>query len=361
MTPRARRSLTLTLALASALALGPTPAAADTPPTVWDYARDPDERGRWALHVRVERLLHPPLLDEDSIGTDVRRDSEVRLEAARAMLEQADAAHSPDVRLRFDLGNVYETLADEQGRVDLHQKAIDVLAPALEAAPGHPAATDALRHLVYALAHLGRPRDELAAWRRYIPRVTDDRARAVDLMDMGEAEMRLGLLDDALGTFQESLRLCEGLPNTDMSETYVLALWDRAVALDRSGDPRGALDDAAHALRINLGASNGGDLIESSPSVFFVPEWERRWYLALKYAAKARDAKDARDAVDAWKRVAGHWDVYIQQATASGTRDPYLAIAKVRREHVALELAAAEKRAAKLPQRPPPRSPWLGE
>ena len=80
-------------------------AGAETPPSAWDVARDPAEAGRWDLHVRVERLLQGSFR--------MRGENELRLEAARVMLEDADAAHSPDVRLRFDLG----VLRDRLGRL----------------------------------------------------------------------------------------------------------------------------------------------------------------------------------------------------------------------------------------------------
>ena len=100
-------------------------ARAETPPTAWDVARDPAARDRWDLHMRVQRLLHPPAGEGG-----LRFDDELRIEAACAMLEDGDAARSPDVRLRFDLGIVYSELASRQRRTDLQQKVIDVLAPA---------------------------------------------------------------------------------------------------------------------------------------------------------------------------------------------------------------------------------------
>jgi len=359
MTWRAARTLTPLLALA-ALVL-PAVARADTPPSAWDYARDPAERDRWNLHVRVERLMHPPLLDEQGILGDLQRDGELRLEAARAMLEQADAAHSPDLRLRFDLAGVYRALGEAQGRDDLYRKAIGILVPAIAAAgDDSPAVTDALENLVYSYVHLDMPRQELAAWRRYIPRLSDGRERVLAMMNMGEAEMRLGQVDDALATFRDVLRRCGELPNTTgVSETYVLTLWDLAVAFDRSGDPRSAMDTAARALAMNVLAGTGADLIESNPNVFFVPAWERRWYVALLYSARARDAKDARDAAEDWTIAEQQWDAYIRQATAAGGRDPYLPIARVRRERVEVERASAARRAARLPRRPERRGPWI--
>ena len=353
---RRRRLLFVTLS-PCALLLWSCFARADTPPNAWDVARDPDARARWSLHVRVERMLLPARGDADG-AADPRLDLELRLEAARAMLEQGDAGHSPDVRLRFDLGVVYYELGWRLGdKLDLYQKAVDILAPALDSAPEHPAANEAFASLVLAYAKLNRPRDELTVWRRYIPLIIDDSDRVGSMMNMGEAEMRLGHVDDALGTFREILRLCGDLPNTGSNgRTYVLTLWDVAIALDRSGDPGEALDAAGKASRMTVIGSDGNpttgaSLIARDRSVFFVPTWEREWYLALGATADARDAKDARDAAERWTRAVQHWDTYISRSMAEGSGDAFLGIARVRSAQARARKLGAEKAAAKLPKR----------
>jgi hypothetical protein len=90
------------LALAAIAISSRCPSAhADTPPSAWDVARDPPARGRWELHVRVQQLLHGVLLDGAAIE-GLGPASALPLAAARAELESAGAASSPDVRLRFD-------------------------------------------------------------------------------------------------------------------------------------------------------------------------------------------------------------------------------------------------------------------
>jgi tetratricopeptide (TPR) repeat protein len=356
--------------LASALLLGvASRARADTPPGSWDYARDPEERARWALHVHVQQYLF--LVGGEEMSDEQRRRvHELQLEHARALLEGADAEHSPDVRLRFDLGAVYVQLANLQRDVTLYERALAVLAPAVDAEPDHPASTAALYNLADAYAHLDRGPQELATWRRHLARLSDDGERVVEMMNMGEAEMRLGFVDDALGTFREVLHLCGELPNTGGS-TYVLALWDLAVALDRSGDPRGAVEAAAKASNIMVYPSNrhgpvsGRKLIapppDGDPAVFFAPEWQRDWYLALGAMAAAGAAHDAREQAAQWADAEAHWDVYVAGASGGGATDPWLAVARKRREQVHTERIAAEKRAAKLPRLPAGRGPWIGE
>ena len=323
--------------------------AADTPPNVWDIAKDPQERDRWALHVRVERLIDSP--------RGQQLDKELALEAARQMLEEAQAAHSPDLRLRFDLGVVYERLANEQQRDDLHERAVEVLAPALRAAPDHPAAMPALEALVDAYTRLDRTVDEVATAKIYVDRLTDDADRIVAMMNMGEAEMKLGRLDGAISTFRRVLEICGSLPNLSVrNSTYALTLWDLAVALDRTGDGRAALDEASKAMKLTweevgpMGRPwerTGWDAIRDDgprSNVYFVPEWERHWYLALGNAVAARETSDVRESADFWAASESHWEAYVAKATASGT-DTYLAIARLRRDQARADHAAAEKRA----------------
>lgn len=344
------------------------PARADTPPSAWDIARDPAARDRWALHVRVERLRLPP------VSEDMRDDAEVRLELARSALEEADAAHSTDVRLRFDLGAIYVELGNRQRRNDLYEKAIGVLAPAIEQAPDHPAATEAMGALVLAYAKLDRPREELATWRRYLPRILDDGARISPMMNMGEAQMRLGHLDDAMGTFRDTIRMCESLPNVGgVNSIYALALWDLAVALDRSGDPGGALDAAAkaqgwtwaevrrHGLVRMMTPMTGWELIQDDSDesgVFFVPAWERDWYIALGWAASARAASEPHDAALFWARAEASLDTYVQGAESGGGHPAWLAIARLRRARAHAARVEAERRAAKRPSPPPGGVEW---
>lgn len=321
-------------------------ARAETPPSVWEVARDPAEAGRWDLHVRVERLLQGSFR--------MRGESELRLEAARVMLEDAEAARSADVRLRFDLGIVYEEL-------DLHRRAIDVLQPAIESAPDHPSALRALAALAYAYAKLGDAPHELEIWRAYIPRLVSEGARATEMMNMGEAEMRLGRIDDALETFTEVLRMCGELPNSSsVSTTYVLTLWDMAVALDRSGDPRGALGMTRKALAWNGRGSDrlitGWDAIKEPGIAFFVPEWERDWYLALGSTGMALGAPDALEAARLKAEAARYRGTYVKRASAAGTKDPWLSVARRRANEAAADAAAAMGRLAR-PATKPPGSP----
>jgi tetratricopeptide (TPR) repeat protein len=354
------------------LAMTVTQAAADTPPSVWDCARDPAERGRWRLHATVEALMHPPA-SEDSSSLEDDREEELSLEQARAALQDADAAHSPDVRLAFDLGIVYERLAALEHDDVLQEKVIEVLVPALASSPDHPGAPEALSALAAAFAHVDRPREELATWRRYIPKLADADRRLLPMMNMGEAEMRVGQIDTALSTFHAALDIAQSLPNSaSLSDAYALILWDIAIALDRQGDPVDAFKMASKARAfswtINAPAGvlpgvitqTGWDAIQDYVDVFFVPAWEREWYLALGEAGVASDTSDPRVAATGWAEAERHWNTYLTRATeaaqgtgttrdASDVRDGvaarWTAMAKLRRDYAHRARLAAEKRA----------------
>ncbi len=370
-----------------AMTVSEVEAFADTPPSVWDCARDPAERGRWKLHVTAEALMHPVT------SGDVEDDQgeELSLEQARAILEDADAAHSPDVRLAFDLGIVYERLAALQRDDVLQEKVIAVLAPALAASPEHPGAPEALSALAAAFAHVDRPREELATWRQYIPKLADSDSRLLPMMNMGEAEMRVGQIDTALSTFHAALDIAQSLPNSaSLSDAYALILWDIAIALDRQGDPVDAFRMAgkarAFSWTINVPVSSplsgmtagllpgvitqtGWEAIQDYVDVFFVPSWEREWYLALGEAAVASDASDPRVAATGWAEAERHWSTYLTRANEAvqgpstsrsaevgqdGVAARWTAMAKLRRDYAHRARLAAEKRAGALRGARPP-------
>jgi tetratricopeptide (TPR) repeat protein len=284
------------------------------------------------------------LLLRGQLDTESMRDA--ALERARALLEEAHAAKSPDVRLRFDLGEVYYAL-------DRFDRSVAVLVPALEMAPDHPAAVDALAILAYAYAKLDKSSAERATYERYLARVNDDRYRATAMLNLAEAEMRLGNMKDAIAGYKETIDLCESLPSgVSQAHTLILAVWGLAVALDRDGQAREGLVAARRAVMMDPDDRS----IAHDPNVFFVPAYDRFWYLALGATVRAEDTKAADDAARAWKIVEQTWNKYIDPADAN---DRWLALAKVRRERAKAQRIAAEARVVPPPKpvkgaKPPP-------
>jgi tetratricopeptide (TPR) repeat protein len=235
------------------------------------------------------------------------------LERARILLEAVRADKGGPPLLRFDLGTVYELL-------DRHERAAEVLEAALREAPDHPAATDAYRYLAYACAKLGRSEAERDAYRAFLGRETDDRSRAVALLNLAEAHMHLGELDEAIAGYRDAMRVAAAIPYLpSVDETGVLAAWGLAVAQHRAGDVASSLDSA----RIALQRDGKEALLRNRDRVFFVPDYEEEWYFAVAAMARARSSVDAALAEKHWAAAAAAFGRYASRATQGRRRaDP---------------------------------------
>jgi tetratricopeptide (TPR) repeat protein len=285
--------------LALAVATFGAPALADTPPSRWDRAKSPVLSDAWDLHVRVSEEIH--LADSKVRGPERM----TQLNAIRDELERAGAATSPDVRLRFDLGEVYQDL-------DHFAAAIAVLEPALALAPDHPDAESAWNVLATAHAKLDHSREEIRGYDKILELTVDIFRRVQIVANRAEAEMRLGNLDDALLGYRDAIALSDSVTGViALFEANVLARWGLAVALDRSGDPNGGLREAALAM-----SENGFHIIQDE-NVFFVPRYEIAYYLGLGKTALAQKAMTPRDALELWSQAEDLWGYYVEKAEAS--------------------------------------------
>jgi tetratricopeptide (TPR) repeat protein len=329
----------------------PVSALADTAPSRWERAKDPRVGEDWDLHVKVTEELSAGLMGRRRTDDQQRYEEQRRYEVARGWLEEAHAEKSPDVRLRFDLGEVYE-------RLERHQRAVDVLAPALALAPDHPAATDAWIEISYAYAHLDRSREELAAYDAYLARTQSVNGRATALLNRAEAEMRLGQLEDAISGYKDAISVSESISGVpSLVHNRVLSLWGLAVALDRSGDTAGGAREAARAVQDDAGMPGAwprGSIIageDPEVRVFFVPDYETFYYLGLGMFEYARQAAGAHAAALRWKGAESFWERYVAGAEAwdrthKSNPDRWLSRAKA-------HLARARKQRALAERRPP--------
>jgi tetratricopeptide (TPR) repeat protein len=321
--------------LSVALALVAGAAAADTPPSVWETAKDASARARYALHAKVRELLALRLVLP-------QERKEIPLERALSMLRDANAAASPDVRLRYDLGEVYELRRQ-------HEEAIAILRPATDANLDHPATVDALSNLAYAYAYLGRQVEERATYKKYIPRIREDRSRLVAMLNLAEAEMHLGNLPDAIAGYRDAVALGGTIDGYSAAQTTTLAVWGLAVALDRAGEPDDAMKEATLATRMDPGEHIIGD----QENVFFVPAYEREWYFGMAESVHAKNAPSLREALDAWKRAEHHWSAYARSADGKGDRYAPLAAKHQSRARAAVQRVAAQ--VAELEKKHPPK------
>jgi tetratricopeptide (TPR) repeat protein len=296
----------------------------------WDAARDPAAAARFALHRRVREILSTPLMTAVLVPRDYA------LQRARVLLEQAHAEKSPDVLLRLDLGRVYADL-DESVR------AAETLQSAFDDDPDNPAVIAEFPTLANAYAKLDDSKDELRIYERFLPRVVGELTHTTGLLNMAEAEMHLGDLESAIDGYKATIDEAATLPNVYELEfhTGALARWGLAVAEDRSGD----IDGAARTTRtIVEELDRDMQTIRFDRGVFFAPERERNWYVALGFAAYAQKAEDPRTAAGLYYRAEECWNEYVIDAKAHGSQDRWLDLALARYVRAHAQRVAAERR-----------------
>jgi tetratricopeptide (TPR) repeat protein len=357
--------------LGLALLFCATSASAETPPSVWDRAKDPSIESSWALHVETQAALHnivemrrvqlklqlfPGLQPPEHVEVDAVH---AALQRVVERLDRFGAEKSADVRLRFDLGEVLLAIADhEVDRQRVWKRAADVLRGALAIAPDEPGADDAWLNLAFACGHLGDHECESKTYREVLRRRTEDSERRTPLLNLAETDMHMGQLQDAIEGYRETIRVAARVSGD--GDTAPLATWGLAIALDRSGDHAGAEREAKTAisrersvLRLPAPPHAVSALLHSS-GVFFYPEYEIEWYDGLGDVALAREMKDPHDQVTEWQDAERHFSTYVTAAEKAPRPDRFLEIAKARLAAVRSELAAAQKRAAKAPKPKPP-------
>jgi tetratricopeptide (TPR) repeat protein len=276
-------------------------------PTIWERASNP----RAAAEERVHRTVQVLLAEAQMLKWHTAM-GKAKLVTAAGLLEGVQAETATDVRLVFTYGRILSMLKR-------YERAMNVLGAALRRAPDHPAATEAYFSIAICYAKLGRPADEIAAYEEFLRRETDIPSRANASANRGEAHMVQGNLAAAIEDLRASLAL---------ASDNALAHFSLAVALDRSGDRSGSIAEAKLALTYDpLGQQLG------SPSVFFMPPYDRYWYDALGAVARAELVNDVATSILWWETAAGKWKEYID---AAGPQDRWIGSAKS-------QLASAER------------------
>lgn len=315
---------------------------ADTPPSVWQRAKDPNASAIYKLHVSDELALHQKSGLLPSSKFDI---GEAVVQAARDRILRADPAVRNDPRIQFDLGAIYDRLLD-------YPKASLVLEKALEGAPDHPSATDAWHTLADACGHLGDSPCEKMAYTEILRRETEDLRRATPLLNLAEAEMHLGNLRDAIEGYREALRVSSKVP-PGYTEVWLpaLSVWGLAVALDRSGDRVTAEQQARFAMTLT-GTTRVGHVASVSdiPGSYFYPAYEVLWYEGLGAASQARIEPDRDSALKLWNIAENRFTRYVEGGERN--KDPWIPIAKARLASIMAARLQTEKR----PASPKPRA-----
>ncbi len=281
-------------------------------PCLWEAAREP----RRSLDVTALRAAEAAYLQAGTSNDPRAR--RLVLYAVRT-LERADAASSPDPRVRFFFGRMLS-------RVDQDERAVEVLLDAIAFAPHHPSVNEALFALAVCLARLGRSEQEILAYGQWLDREWSREHRAIGLSNLAEAFMAAGRIDEAVRSYRDA---------TVHAHDNALAHWGLAVALDRSGDPAGALEAARAALTYDPDAAQ-----IDSPDVFFVPAHDRFWYHAVGSMARAATLQDIALQRAHWQRAALYWQQYLDVAPLD---DRWVPIARLRRSHCEQRAVALER------------------
>lgn len=319
----------LAAGLAFVLAMAPAVALADTPPTVWDLAKNPDAFAQRRQHLAIERDIETV----DALAGDPQLIAHAHVFMAEdnaRMLVEAYAGRR-DAWLRFD-----------QAWVAMRRQQWAAAIPILEGLAkelGHSAfSLEVWQKLAECYVHLERTPDEIRAYDEVLARASTDLERLTPMLNQGEAYMRSGDADGAVSRFRELLDLAAKTSNADIT---LLADWDLTVALDRSGDFRRALEKSRETLRTTQVA-----LLLIKPinaTVYFVPEYERSWYLALGEAGLALEATKPREAADHWRAAESEMTSYVNGATLHGG-DKWLDLARRRLDEIRRRRAEADKR-----------------
>ena len=293
---KSSRALTW-IVLVSSMTAGGLCHAGDPP--LWDAARQP----RLVRDVRALREAERAFLQARVVGGP---GALLLMQEAERILERADAASSPDPRARFFYGRLL-------GHAGKDERAAKTLRDAIALAPNHPSVGEAMFALAVSLARLGRTQEEIAAYDAWLKREPSREQRAIGLSNQAEAFMVAGRLEDAVRAYRLAV---------DLAHDNALAHWGLAVALDRSGDPAGAIHEAGVALTYDPDAKE-----LNGPNVFFVPPRDRFWYRALGAMARANSASDVGMRALWWDRATLLWQQYLD---ASPIDDRWVPIARIR-------------------------------
>lgn len=315
---------------------------ADTPPSVWERARDPAVGDAYDLHAHVQARM----VRIDDIPPDAPKElREAECRGVLPMLERAGAEKSKSALLRYDLGRVYDCLSNYARSTEIYKAAI--------AEFPRDAIVDRLwLELAFACGHTGDHTCERNAYREVLRIETDELRRATPTLNLAETQMHLGDLKEAMEGYREAVRIAG---RTSAGDTAPLATWGLAVALDRAGDRVAAEKEARFALEIERSMNRGVPLLRSR-GVFFVPAWEIHWYEGLGASALARAAGSAREAFLFWTAAERSFSAYVTMA--EGKDDRWLPLAKVRLAQIKTEREKAQKAGGKEPE---PKRPARGD
>jgi tetratricopeptide (TPR) repeat protein len=302
-------------------------------PGVWEKAANPVLESNDETHREVQALLMqmiptPGDYWESGQGRD-------QLRTALEKLDEAHADTAPDVRLRFDLGEIAYELREEatEPRLRNYDRCARALQSAVTEAPDHPMATDAYRMLAICYAKLEQPQKEIACYDELLLRESIPSYRSLAFSNRAEAQMLLHHFPPAIADYRASLALAPDVALTHLG---------LAAALDRTGDTPGAMVEAKAAVTYDP-----LDQQLTRADVFFVPPYDLYFYEGLSAMARAQLADDPAGSVLWWETAVAKWMEYVAMAVSS---DPWITLARAHQTSSERQLAVAKKKLARAPK-----------
>ncbi|RLB50731.1 MAG: hypothetical protein DRJ42_18220 [Deltaproteobacteria bacterium] len=304
----------------TAFALSPVPVATAqmSEPSFWRTVREPDYARAMHLMMQGMYLLRDSqqLLRDPGHGP---HESAAILEGAirRFALAHRLAPTEPQILFFYAMAT---SLWEEPGRGGVARRDDETLALFTELRgldPGFEAMEVAFS---LGIVHT-RGRDFEAAaeeYHRAIARALSP--NAVHWANLAEVTMLDGDVEAAVGYYERAIEVA-GVDGTDT----VLALWGLAVALDRLGEHRRAIEIAGDAL--SAGAGTLAPL--RTEGVFFEPAYEIHWYEGLGHAALAAQAQGAEDRARAEEASVAAFRLFLSRG---GEESPWATLA---RRHIA--------------------------
>ena len=302
--------------------------AADAQPSIWKQAARRELRPQTQALVKIDRLLAEEFYLFLELRTSFRRG--LLLARARKMLENIGAARSKDPAIRFRLGQVYHKLYSFEPDEKLLQMAAQHLAFVGRSNAPRSMRSEALSDLAICYARLGRHREEVEAYSQALRIEPHSKDRAVLLANRAEGLMVQGDITGAVRGYRASIK---ETPSERMPFGPVTTMWGLGVALDRSGDLEGALEQIRSAR-----THDPGDELIHSDNWFYVPAYDDSWYAALGHWQAARAAENQEMKLEAYRNAITSWRSYIERAPSS---DHWVALANLRVKQCEKELESA--------------------
>lgn len=270
----------------------------------WRLVRHPELRRVAMLQEQGRTLLR------DAAVADLAQTRTAMLDEAIRSLRAAHRIAPRDASVAFDLA---EALSLHEGGDEAARDAesLGLLAQVRLFDPTYETASVAFREGVVLTRRL-RFADAVEAYERALRFALDDTSGLVTITESNLAEtlMSLGRLDESVAHYERAIELSEG--------RNVLGLWGLAVAQDRAGRTRAALASAQRALTSDPRDPDRQMQALYDPGVFFVPEYDKLYYVALGFEARAEmaDTDDAR--VRDLQRALASWRTYLSMGGSDG-------------------------------------------